>query len=76
MLNFNAKYLLMLNFKGKRMFIAWYWIVLIVLVIVGYVCHMKRYCKAFRQDRDALMEIRNKLLRRDDEERVMTKEQE
>ena len=76
MLNFNAKYLLMLNFKGKRMFIAWYWIVLIVLVVVGYFCHMKRYCKAFRQDRDALLEIRNKLLRRDDEERVMTKEQE
>ena len=75
MLNFNAKYLLMLNFKGKRMFIAWYWIVLIVLVVVGYVCHMKRYCKAFRQDRDALMEMRNKLLRRDVEERVFTIEQ-
>ncbi|HGL6919060.1 TPA: hypothetical protein ACKFUJ_003596 [Citrobacter koseri] len=56
------------------MFIAWYWLVLIFLVIVGYFCHMKRYCKAFRQDRDALLEIRNKLLRRDDEERVMTKE--
>ncbi|EBV8517362.1 DUF4051 domain-containing protein, partial [Salmonella enterica subsp. enterica serovar Mbandaka] len=26
------------------MFIAWYWIILIVLVVVGYICHMKRYC--------------------------------
>ncbi|HFY6891127.1 TPA: hypothetical protein ACIIDA_003635, partial [Salmonella enterica subsp. enterica serovar Typhimurium] len=25
------------------MFIAWYWIILIVLVVVGYICHMKRY---------------------------------
>ncbi|EBJ3744270.1 DUF4051 domain-containing protein, partial [Salmonella enterica] len=24
------------------MFIAWYWIILIVLVVVGYICHMKR----------------------------------
>lgn len=31
------------------MFIAWYWIVLIALVAVGYYCHMKRYCRAFRQ---------------------------
>ena len=54
---------MMLNFKGKRMFIAWYWIVLIALVAVGYYCHMKRYCKAFRQDRDALLEARNKLFR-------------
>lgn len=38
------------------MFIAWYWIILIVLVVVGYICHMKRYCRAFRQDRDALLE--------------------
>lgn len=45
------------------MFIAWYWIVLIALVAVGYYCHMKRYCKAFRQDRDALLEARNKLFR-------------
>ncbi|MDW2644620.1 hypothetical protein RYZ59_13665 [Citrobacter sp. HN-141] len=43
------------------MFIAWYWIVLIALVAVGYYCHMKRYCRAFRQDRDALLEARNKL---------------
>ncbi|KIQ49851.1 hypothetical protein [Citrobacter rodentium] len=57
------------------MFIAWYWIVLIVVVAIGYYCHMKRYCKAFRQDRDALLEIRNKLLRRQDEERLTAKEQ-
>ncbi|HFZ8995676.1 TPA: hypothetical protein ACIPUI_002834 [Citrobacter freundii] len=43
------------------MFIAWYWIVLIVLVVVGYFCHMKRYCKAFRQDRDALIDAHSKL---------------
>lgn len=42
------------------MFIAWYWIVLIVLVAIGYICHMKRYCRAFRQDRDALLEARTK----------------
>jgi len=57
------------------MFIAWYWIVLIVVAAIGYYCHMKRYCKAFRQDRDALLEIRNKLLRRQDEERLTAKEQ-
>lgn len=55
---------MMLNFKGKRMFIAWYWMVLIALVAIGYYCHMKRYCRAFRQDRDALLEARNKLFRR------------
>ena len=43
------------------MFIAWYWIVLVALVVVGYIGHMKRYCRAFRQDRDALMEARKKL---------------
>ncbi len=42
------------------MFIAWYWIVLIGLVVVGYFLHLKRYCRAFRQDRDALLEARNK----------------
>ena len=42
------------------MFIAWYWIVLIALVVVGYFLHLKRYCRAFRQDRDALLEERNK----------------
>lgn len=31
------------------MFIAWYWIVLIALVVVGYFLHLKRYCRAFRQ---------------------------
>ena len=44
------------------MFIAWYWIVLIALVVVGYFLHLKRYCRAFRQDRDALLEARNKYL--------------
>ncbi len=29
------------------MFIAWYWIVLIVLLAGGYFLHLKRYCKAF-----------------------------
>ncbi len=37
------KCLVLLNIKGKRMFIAWYWIVLIVLVVVGYFLHLKRY---------------------------------
>ena len=41
------------------MFIAWYWI---VLIVVGYFLHLKRYCRAFRQDRDALLEARNKYL--------------
>ena len=53
---------MLLNIKGKRMFIAWYWIVLIALVVVGYFLHLKRYCRAFRQDRDALLEARNKYL--------------
>ena len=43
------------------MFIAWYWLVIIGVVIVGYVCHIKRYCAAYRQDRDALLEGLQKL---------------
>ncbi|MDN8600211.1 hypothetical protein [Citrobacter enshiensis] len=58
------------------MFIAWYWIVLIVLVVVGYFCHMKRYCRAFRQDRDALLEARNKLFRRTGEDSRVARDQE
>ncbi|WP_420253667.1 hypothetical protein, partial [Citrobacter freundii] len=73
---FNVKCLMMLNVKGKRMFIAWYWIVLIALVALGYYCHMKRYCRAFRQDRDALLEARNKLFRRSGEDNSVIKEQE
>ncbi|EBJ9401483.1 DUF4051 domain-containing protein [Salmonella enterica] len=46
---------------------AWYWIILIVLVVVGYICHMKRYCRAFRQDRDALLEARTKRFRQTNE---------
>ena len=72
----NVKCLMMLNVKGKRMFIAWYWIVLIALVALGYYCHMKRYCRAFRQDRDALLEARNKLFRRSGEDNSVIKEQE
>ncbi|NDO79862.1 DUF4051 domain-containing protein [Citrobacter sp. NCU1] len=58
------------------MFIAWYWIVLIVLVVVGYFCHMKRYCRAFRQDRDALLEARNTLFRRTDEDSRVARDRE
>lgn len=43
------------------MFIAWYWIVLIVLLAGGYFLHLKRYCKAFRHDRDALLAARSKI---------------
>nr|WP_318384350.1 hypothetical protein [uncultured Enterobacter sp.] len=38
------------------MFIAWYWLVLIAALAIGYVLHMRRYCAAFRQDRDAMLE--------------------
>ncbi|WP_370552283.1 hypothetical protein [Citrobacter sp. R56] len=58
------------------MFIAWYWIVLIVLVVVGYFCHMKRYCRAFRQDRDALLEARNTLFRRTGEDGRVARDRE
>ena len=44
------------------MFIAWYWIVLIALVVVAYFLQLKRYCRAIRQDRDAQLEARNKYL--------------
>ncbi len=40
---------------------AWYWIVLIALVVVGYFLHLKRYCRAFRQD-DALLNCRTNFL--------------
>ncbi|WFW61024.1 hypothetical protein NFJ76_03265 [Citrobacter freundii] len=58
------------------MFIAWYWMVLIALVAIGYYCHMKRYCRAFRQDRDALLEARNKLFHRTSEEAGTVREHE
>ena len=45
------------------MFIAWYWIVLIALVVVGYFLHLKRYCRAFRQDRDALLRSAEQILK-------------
>ena len=57
------------------MFIAWYWIVLIALVVVGYFLHLKRYCRAFRQDRDALLEARNKYLNSTREETAEKVEQ-
>ncbi|WP_318365675.1 hypothetical protein [Enterobacter sp.] len=43
------------------MFIAWYWLVAIGVIVIGYICHMKRYCSAYRQDRDALLEGYRKL---------------
>ncbi|EAR3983593.1 hypothetical protein EKI41_06720 [Salmonella enterica] len=57
----------MLNFKGKKDVYCLVWIILIVLVVVGYICHMKRYCRAFRQDRDALLEARTKRFRQTNE---------
>ncbi|RYI20166.1 hypothetical protein, partial [Escherichia coli] len=53
---------------GAATFIAWYWIVLIVLLAGGYFLHLKRYCKAFRHDRDALLAARSKLDKRSDKE--------
>ncbi len=46
------------------MFIAWYWIELNVLLAGVYFIHLKRYCKAFRHDRDALLSARSKLDKR------------
>lgn len=46
------------------MFIAWYWLVIIGMMILGYVCHIKRYCAAYRQDRDALLDGLQKILQR------------
>lgn len=57
----------MLNFKGKKDVYCPVLIILIVLVVVGYICHMKRYCRAFRQDRDALLEARTKRFRQTSE---------
>ncbi|HFZ6111442.1 TPA: hypothetical protein ACILIS_004588 [Escherichia coli] len=42
--------------------------VLIVLLAGGYFLHLKRYCKAFRHDRDALLAARSKLDKRSDKE--------
>lgn len=53
----------MLNFKGEKDVYCLVLIIFIVLVVIGYICHMKRYCRAFRQDRDALLEARRKLFR-------------
>ncbi len=33
-----------------------------ILLTLGISLHLKRYCRAFRQDRDALLEARNKYL--------------
>lgn len=58
----------MLNFEGEKDVYCWYWIVLIVLLAGGYFLHLKRYCKAFRHDRDALLAARSKLDKRSDKE--------
>lgn len=36
------------------MFISWYWIVTIVVLVVGYIHVLKRNCKACRHDREAI----------------------
>ncbi|PDO86206.1 MULTISPECIES: hypothetical protein [Kosakonia] len=36
------------------MFISWYWIVAIVVLVVGYIHVLKRNCKACRHDREAI----------------------
>ena len=38
------------------MFISWYWLLVLAALIVGYILVLKRSCKAYRQDRDALQE--------------------
>lgn len=46
------------------MFIAWYWLVIMGIVAVGYILHTRRYCAAYRQDRDAMVEGYRKLVQR------------
>ncbi len=36
------------------MFISWYWIVAVVLIVLGYIHVLKRNCKACRHDREAI----------------------
>jgi hypothetical protein len=35
-------------------FISWYWIVAVVLIVLGYIHVLKRNCKACRHDREAI----------------------
>lgn len=58
----------MLNFEGEKDVYCPVLIVLIVLLAGGYFLHLKRYCKAFRHDRDALLAARSKLDKRSDKE--------
>lgn len=58
----------MLNFEGEKDVYCLVLIVLIVLLAGGYFLHLKRYCKAFRHDRDALLAARSKLDKRSDKE--------
>ncbi|MGP3592684.1 hypothetical protein [Vagococcus sp. WN89Y] len=36
------------------MFISWYWLLVIALFIAVYIHALKRSCKAYRQEREAL----------------------
>ncbi|XTZ38996.1 hypothetical protein ACQYRI_02805 [Salmonella enterica] len=38
------------------MFISWFWLLVIAIGIVGYIIALKRKCRAWRQDRDALQQ--------------------
>jgi len=38
------------------MFISWYWLLAIALCVAVYIYALKRSCKAYRQDREALQQ--------------------
>lgn len=44
------------------MFISWYWLLAIVVVVVGYVHVLKRNCKACRHDREAIYKAYQRVL--------------
>lgn len=39
------------------MYIAWHWIVFIIMLVGIYIYAIKHSCRAYRQDRDALLDI-------------------
>lgn len=45
----------MLNYKDEIMFIAWYWLALIMVLVGYYIYHIKCECRARRRESETLL---------------------
>lgn len=57
MLIFGFICMFVLNFKDEIMFIAWYWLVLIVVLVGYYIYYIKRECRARRRESETLLQV-------------------